>query len=327
MRRALGVTIRSIPGRAIRQRASLTAAGWAISLAAGATLIATCGDDAASVPLTGSDPIALVGVTVIDVTGGETVQDRTILIEGGRIEGIYEVDEAPLDPDTQVLDLTGSFAVPGLVDTHAHMPSVQDQSRFLRNLLGFGVTTARSTAAAPSGGTELRSRIAAGDLLGPRFLTAGRLIDGPGSIWDGFASIVETEDDIRAAVRGQAAQGVDVVKLYTGLTSDLVRAAIDEAHSEGLPVLGHLGRTAWTEAVTAGIDALTHGCFWGLTRSVVPRADSVRFDQMFLPGGSFGLTEIQEWPRRPGPRRPTPQGHDPDHANQPHGMGPQHRPL
>ena len=241
-------------------------------------------------------PTALVGVTVFDGSGGEALPNRTVLVEAGRIEGIYRAGEAPIDSSYQVMALQGHFVIPGLVDTHAHMPGVSDQPRFLGNLLGFGVTTARSTAAEPSGGVELRSRIASGEILGPRFLTAGRLIDGPGSVWGDFGRIVETEADIRAEVRAQSAQGVDMVKLYTGLAPDLVRAAIDEGEAVDVPIIGHLGRTSWSEAVAAGIDGLTHGCFWGMTRSVVPRADSARFDLMFIPGGSFGTTEIEEWP-------------------------------
>jgi hypothetical protein len=39
----------------------------------------------------------------------------------------------------------------------------------------------------------------------------------------------------------------------------LVKAAIDEAHSQGIRVIGHLYMTSWTDAANLGIDALTHG--------------------------------------------------------------------
>jgi imidazolonepropionase-like amidohydrolase len=44
-----------------------------------------------------------------------------------------------------------------------------------------------------------------------------------------------------------------------GLTPDLVKAAIDEAHFNGKKVIGHLYMTSWTDAANLGIDALTHG--------------------------------------------------------------------
>jgi imidazolonepropionase-like amidohydrolase len=39
----------------------------------------------------------------------------------------------------------------------------------------------------------------------------------------------------------------------------LVKAAIDEAHIQGIKVIGHLYMTSWTDAAKFGIDALTHG--------------------------------------------------------------------
>ena len=52
---------------------------------------------------------------------------------------------------------------------------------------------------------------------------------------------------------------MDYVKLYVGLTPDLVKVAIDEAHSNGKEVVGHLYLTSWIDAANLGIDALTHG--------------------------------------------------------------------
>ena len=52
---------------------------------------------------------------------------------------------------------------------------------------------------------------------------------------------------------------MDYVKLYVGLTPELVKAAINEAHSNGIKVIGHLYMTSWTAAADLGIDALTHG--------------------------------------------------------------------
>jgi imidazolonepropionase-like amidohydrolase len=80
---------------------------------------------------------------------------------------------------------------------------------------------------------------------------------------------VQTEQDVRQEVRNQVATGVDYIKLYVGLTPKLVKAAINEAHSNGIKIIGHLYLTSWTDAANLGIgdnktaanhiDALTHG--------------------------------------------------------------------
>ena len=67
-----------------------------------------------------------------------------------------------------------------------------------------------------------------------------------------------TPEEARAAVARQAALGVDLIKVYHTLDSAQIRAAVDEAHKLGLPVIGHLWRTSWTDAVEAGIDGITH---------------------------------------------------------------------
>jgi hypothetical protein len=70
---------------------------------------------------------------------------------------------------------------------------------------------------------------------------------------------ISTEEQAREEVRYQAQAGVDFVKLYVGLPPNLVKAAIDEAHSQGIRVIGHLYMTSWTDAANLGIDALAHG--------------------------------------------------------------------
>ena len=92
-----------------------------------------------------------------------------------------------------------------------------------------------------------------------QIFTAGRLINGPQIPIPFVEKQVMTEQEVRQEVRLQAAIGVDYIKLYVGLTPNLVKAAIGEAHHNGIKVIGHLYLTSWTDAANLGIDALTHG--------------------------------------------------------------------
>ncbi|MDQ3977155.1 MAG: amidohydrolase family protein, partial [Thermoproteota archaeon] len=105
----------------------------------------------------------------------------------------------------------------------------------------------------------LKHNVSEGNIEGPEIFTAGRLLNGPQIAIPFVEKQISTEEQAREEVRHQAAAGVDYVKLYVGLPSNLVKAAIDEAHSQGIRVIGHLYMTSWTDAANLGIDALTHG--------------------------------------------------------------------
>ena len=103
--------------------------------------------------------------------------------------------------------------------------------------------------------------MAAGEVLGPRILTAGEALARTRATYGPFVATPD-EDSVRQEVQRQAALGVDWIKVYGSLAPDLVAAAIDQAHTLGKPVVGHLQHTTWTEATRQDIDAITHGAPW-----------------------------------------------------------------
>lgn len=232
-----------------------------------ALLLPACGGE-------GSGGQALVGVTIIDGLGNPPVPDQVVVIRDGRIAEIADADDWRPARGVQVIELPGRFVMPGLIDLHAHvtiLPHGQDDTagaidraaseQVLSTLLGFGITSVRNPAAPAADGVALRDAVAAGEVLGPRILTAGNPLSRTAP---GFAPFMATPDEetVREEIARQAALGVDWIKIYASLAPELVAAAIDAAHAAGKPVVGHLQRTAWTEAARLGIDAITHGAPW-----------------------------------------------------------------
>jgi len=247
-----------------------------------------------------SAPLVLRGVTVIDGTDRPPITNMDVVIDGDRIAAIHPTGRVRHPRHARILDLPSRYVIPGLIDTHAHVTILsfhreadgttrteyhRDQSeRVLRLLLAHGVTTVRNPSAPAEAGVALREDVARGAIVGPRILTSGQHIN------DARLS----EGEIRAEVRRQARAGVDMIKVYSSLQPAKIAAAIDEAHRLGLPVVGHLQRTGWTEAARLGIDAITHGASWSAASLPEPRRAQYR-------GTMLGRLDWLDWLDLDGP--------------------------
>jgi imidazolonepropionase-like amidohydrolase len=219
--------------------------------------------------------LVLVGSTLIDGTGDPPKQNAVIIIRGNEIAAVTNQTDyhdkyySRINNETtrvDILNLTGKYVIPGLFDMHAHVAGVRKNSynqdfseNALKLLLDYGVTTIRSPAGPTNQSIALKHNLSEGIIEGPEMFTAGRLLNGLQIAIPFVEKQISTEEQAREEVRYQAAAGVDYVKLYVGLPPNLVQAAIDEAHSQGIGVIGHLYMTSWTDAANLGIDALTHG--------------------------------------------------------------------
>ena len=94
---------------------------------------------------------------------------------------------------------------------------------FLKILLINGVTTIRNPGGPTKESVGLREKVSAGEIVGPKIFTAGRLINYP-QIPIPF---VENKDRTRSErmIGIKHLEGVDYIKLYVGLRPNLVKAA------------------------------------------------------------------------------------------------------
>ena len=222
-----------------------------------------------------NETLILYGATLIDATSTNPKTDSVILINGDKILAVTNQSAfrdyiSDYDNGSQtierVLNLTGKYIIPGLFDMHAHVAGVLKNSydhvtseNALGMLLDHGITTIRSPGGPTNESVSLKEEVFKGTIKGPEIFTAGRLLNSPELPVPFVEKQVTSEEEIREEVRRQAAIGVDYIKLYVGLKPDLVKAAIDEAHSQGIKAIGHLYHTSWTDAANLGIDFLTHG--------------------------------------------------------------------
>ncbi len=211
--------------------------------------------------------VILEGASLIDGTGSPPRNDSVVILKDERILTVTDRGNYTDYPkDSEIVNLTGRFLIPGLFDMHAHVAGVLDSSynqtvseNTLKALLDNGITTIRNPAGPTKESVALRDAVAAGQIKGPQMFTAGRLINGLPFPTRFVETIANTEAEVREEVKSQADAGVDYVKLYVGLYPNLVKTAIDEAHNQGIKAIGHLYLTSWTDAANLGIEALTHG--------------------------------------------------------------------
>src|ERR671923_1444271 len=240
--------------------------------------------------------LVLVGPTLIDGTGDPPKANAVIIINGNKIVAVINETEyhdqyySLIHNETaraNILNLTEKYVIPGLFDMHAHVAGVRKNSynqNFSENaldmLLDYGVTTIRNPGGPTDQSIALKHNVSEGNIEGPEIFTAGVLLNGPQIAIPFVEKQISTEEEAREEVRHQAEAGVDFVKLYVGLPPNLVKAAIDEAHSRGIRVIGHLYMTSWTDAANLGIDALTHGV--PVNPSLLPSGDK---REQFLENG------------------------------------------
>ncbi|HYC61796.1 MAG TPA: subclass B3 metallo-beta-lactamase [Thermoanaerobaculia bacterium] len=217
----------------------------------------------------------LHNATVIDGTGAAARSGMDVIMRGEKIVDVVAANVAQHPDGAHVIDATGKFVIPGLVDMHAHLllhpwneqgeiePRYDRESarEHLRLFLRFGVTTVRDPGAETADAVLLRNLVRDRKVTGPTIFTAGRILTSSNFNPEPFV-IVRDEDAVRGEIRWQANAGVDAIKVYSSMPPELVKVAIDEAHRHELPLIGHLQRTTWTEAARLGIDGLEHAAPW-----------------------------------------------------------------
>jgi imidazolonepropionase-like amidohydrolase len=223
--------------------------------------------------------IVLAHVRIIDGTGGPTVEDQNVVIEGGKIAGIEKGSDVPASAGVTALDLHGYTVIPGLVGMHNHLfyiarPNLDSQRHFdspvavpqmtfsaPRLYLAGGVTTMRTTGSVETyADLNLKHDIDTGKLPGPHMDVTGPYLEGSQSYFIQMPHLA-TPEEARQTVEFWADRGVTSFKAYMNITRAELKAGIDAAHKRGLKVTGHLCSVTYKEAAELGIDDLEHGFF------------------------------------------------------------------
>ena len=214
---------------------------------------------------TDTNLVAITGVTVIDGRGTPAVKGQTVVIRDGRIAEVGAAGKVKAPAGALVVDGTGMTLIPGIVGMHDHMfytaaggVGVTMSFTGPRLYLASGVTSVRTTGTrSPYADINLRASIDSGLVPGPRIHVTTPYLTGPEG--GGSMSIAASPEQARRFVAYWAAEGATWVKFYTDISRAEMKAAIDEAHKQGIKATGHLCSVTFQEAIDLHIDDFAHG--------------------------------------------------------------------
>lgn len=219
---------------------------------AGTTVVDHAGFDAKS------GPMAIANVHVLSVDGESMIGGHTVLFDQGRIVAIGERLDLP--KGVKVVDGSGRYLIPGLVDAHVHLKqSPNDLLVYVAN----GITGIREMSG-NADHLDWRDEIAAGR-LGPRMFVASEKLESWGLFagyfqrWTRNRINVRRPEDAGAVVRSLAREGYDAIKLGSILDDQAYRQIDRAAAESGIPLIGHVPVSVPLDTLwTSGQSELAH---------------------------------------------------------------------
>jgi hypothetical protein len=207
-------------------------------------------------------PLALVGGTIVDVTGwGDSARDisgAVVVIRDGRITDVGLPDQVSIPKDARIIDCTGKFLIPGLIDGLAGMNS---QAQANANLY-MGVTTVVARADAERGFIDTDAHpsphIYPVDTIGVTddWSLLARQPEWVSKLRQGAHPVELTPQDTARQMVDTAHIGTRVLLLTAHLTAANSQWIIARAHEMGLATYGQFVSTPYRVGDEAGVDAL-----------------------------------------------------------------------
>lgn len=222
--------------------------------------------------------IALINATIIDGVNSSIIENATLIIEGGKISTIQPNTTATPRADS-VIDVAGRYILPGYIDAHTHISSLETAERALMS----GVTTLRTAGSDSYRDVAINTLVQENKLPGPEVVAAGTFIQpklGEDLLADNrFSALydgVRSEEELRKLVQINFDRGTRVIKTRATeragapetdprkqvYTEEQLRIIVDEASKADIPVMAHShGAEGSLAAVRAGVRSIEHGTY------------------------------------------------------------------
>jgi imidazolonepropionase-like amidohydrolase len=198
-------------------------------------------------------------VMVIYGSGRPAYGPADVLVESGRIAYIGSPSSQGTRPADVVIDGTGKYVMPGIVNTHMHwheerQPGMPQPIQYERNLyLAAGVTTAREVGGDFEKSKAWQAESNAHTIISPRILVYPVVSKGR----------TGTPAEIRSWIRDMKRRGADGLKIIS-MDRDQLEAVLDEARTLALRTTTHIAveETTAKDYIELGVNSIEH--FYGV---------------------------------------------------------------
>ena len=204
--------------------------------------LATAQRVAAGATLPTAAPVTAIVADRVIIGDGTQVANAVVLVQGDRITAVGPAAQLRIPDGARRVDLTGYTLLPGFIDAHTHLTSIDNDGGDLavlketpahgaiyatinaKKTLEAGFTTVREAGSTDYVDVAVRDAITRGLIPGPRILASGPALGSTGGHADvngwspfldipGTGAIVDGVDAIRKQVRLNAKYGADQIKI------------------------------------------------------------------------------------------------------------------
>lgn len=205
------------------------------------------------VPAQVPGPVAFENVTVIPMDTERRLTGQTVVVQNGRIQALGAAGQVQVPAGAIRVDGRGKFLIPGLTETHGHVPAGNAPPDMVERVLNLyvlnGVTTVRGMLG-HAAQLEWRSQAASWQRLAPRLVVGGPSFNG---------NTATSPDVAVRMVEEQKAAGYDLLKIHPGVSRAAFDAMADAAKRVGIPFAGHVPLAVGLHrAIEAGYASVDH---------------------------------------------------------------------